>query len=105
MKVNLNVTILGLDGKKVPGEKIIASEQLANLVMADHGESVDKAIEAFQLNGLMERIALAKKEVELSDKEIALLEKVLDGAIEGKRANTFLVGRLYGILEKGRKDA
>lgn len=99
MKIDLTQEIVGLDGKKIQGQPLIAAEQLAALVLADRGESVKTALEAYKLNALMEKIALAKGEINLEDDQIELLKKVLEGALKSKNVSTFLVGRLFGILE------
>jgi len=100
MKINLNVEIKNLDGSAIIGGPLIAAEQLANLVIADRGASVDTARGAYQLNFLVERIAVSKEPVDLSTDDIKLIKKVLDAAVKQKNTSTFLVGRLYGILEK-----
>ena len=100
MKINLNVEIKNLDGSAIIGGPLIAAEQLANLVVADRGASVDTALGAYQLNFLVGRIAVSKEPVDLSTDDITLLHKVLDSAVKQKNTSTFLVGRLYGILEK-----
>jgi len=99
MKVNLNQDILGLDGKKIPGEPLIAADQLAALVLQDRGGSAETARDAYRLNAIVERIACAKGEVNLEEEEVELLQTVLDNALAAKQTSTFLVGRLYGILD------
>jgi len=103
MKIDFTVEIKGLKGEAIPGEKIIAADQFANLVMTDRGESAKTAREAFILNGLMTVIACADGPVELSDVQVTLLETVLTNALVSKRVSTFLVGRLYGLLGKEEK--
>ena len=104
MNIDFNVEIKGLNGKKIPREKIIAAEQLSNLVLSDRGGAAKTAREAYQINGLMQRIACATKPVDVTEDEIKLLEKVLDSAISQKTVSTFLVGRLFGILEGKTED-
>jgi len=104
MKVDLNVEIKNLDGSEIIGGPIMAVEQLANLVVADRGASVDTALGAFKLNSLMGRIACSKEPVDLSADDITLLHKVLDSAVQQKNTSTFLVGRLYGILEGNSEE-
>ena len=103
MKIDLNVIITGLKGEKIEGGAIVAADQLANIAMTDRGESAKDARTAYKLNGLMEKIALAKKEVDLSQEEIDLLITLLDNAMKAKRVSTFLVGRLYGLLNAGKE--
>ena len=98
MNIDFNVEIKGLNGEAIPGDKIIAAEQLSNLTLSDRG-AAKTAREAYQINGLMQRIACAKEPVDVSEDEIKLLEKMLDSAISQKTVSTFLVGRLFGILE------
>ena len=104
MKVDLNIEIKNLDGSAIIGGPLIAAEQLAGLVIADRGASVDTALGAFNLNTLMGHIAVSKEPVDLSTDDITLLHKVLDAAVASKNASTFLVGRLYGILESSAND-
>jgi len=100
MKIDFNSHILDLHGNEIEGGPVIAADQVASLVLADRGASVDTARSAYQLNFLVGRIAVSKEPVDLSTDDIKLLRKVLDAAVASKNASTFLVGRLYGILEK-----
>lgn len=110
MRINFNAEIKGLKGEDILGDPLIPAEQLSVLVMSDRGESVKSAREAFQLTALVERIAVAKGPIDVSEEEVTLLETVLDNALKGKvfdkdgaviggKVSTFLAGRLYGILE------
>lgn len=99
MKIDFGVEILGLDGKEILGEPIIAADQFCSLILGDRGESVDDARAAFRLNSLGERIAISKESIKLSKDEVELLETVLDHALEKNRVSTFLAGRLFGILD------
>ena len=103
MKINFDSHILDLHGKEIEGGPMIAADQVASLVLADRGASVDTARGAYQLNFLVERIAVSKEPVDLSTDDITLLHKVLDAAVASKNASTSLVGRLYGILEKDQE--
>jgi len=103
MKIDFTVEIKSLKGEVIPGEKIIAADQFANIVMADRGACAQTAKEAFMINGAVTTIACATGPVELSDGQITLLESVLTNALRSKQVNTFLVGRLYGLLGKEEK--
>ena len=100
MKINFQTEIKDLKGDEILGGPILAADQLCGIALADKGASVETARDAYRLNGLMEQIATAKGEIEISDEEITLLKNMLDNAIKGKQASTFLVGRLYGLLEE-----
>ena len=100
MKIDFNSHILDLHGNEIEGGPVIAADQIASLVLSDRGASVDSARGAYQLNALVEKVSCAKEPIDLSADDIKLLRKVLDAAVASKNASTFLVGRLYGILEK-----
>ena len=104
MNINFNAHILDLKGKEIEGGPIVAADQIATLVLSDKGASVETAREADKLNALVERIACAEEPVDLSTDEIKLLHKVLDNAVKAHNVSTFLVGRLYGILEKDPEE-
>ena len=103
-KINFDAHILNLHNREIEGGPVIAADQVASLVLADRGASVDTARGAYQLNALVERIACAKGPIDLTEDEIKLLKKVLGAAVKSKNTSTFLVGRLYGILESSAND-
>ena len=103
MKINFDVHILDLHNREIEGGPIIAADQIATLVLSDRGASVDTARGAYRLNALVERIACATEPIDLTEDDIKLLRKVLDAAVASKNASTFLVGRLYGILEEDQE--
>lgn len=94
-----NKHMMGLNGKKLSGAPLVVGEQLCNLAMLDRGAAASTGKEAYHLNELMQRIATAKKPINLITGEVKLLRKVLDNAIASKQISTFLVGRLYEELE------
>lgn len=99
MRIDFNVEIKTLKEEEVLGGPLIAADQLSNLVVIDRGESAATGREAFQLNALMEKIACAKEPIDVSANDLTLLQKVLDNALANHRISTFIVGRLFGILD------
>lgn len=104
-KIDPNAHILGFDGKKLKGPPLLVAEQLCALAILDRSQvATYTPKEAYLLNGLMQRIASAKKPISLVDLEVKLLKRMLGNVIAAKLGvSTFLVGGLYEILD-GKGD-
>lgn len=92
--------IQGQNFKDVEQNPIVPADQLANLVYLDRGQIAKTAKEAYQLNSLMERISCSEGAIEINDRERKLLEKVLDAGLKNEMLNSFLAGRLYGLISQ-----
>jgi len=98
MKIKLNETLKGIDGKQllddieIPGKKLTLKSKIITSLLTPQQE--DKEADKWSKYEIFKKVRDAKTEVELTAEEVTIVKKVI-----GKTQPVLILGQCFELIE------
>ena len=96
MKMNLTVSLKGLDGKAILNESnypVMLNQQLANMIVAE--EAKENILQRYEL---AMKLNVAENEIEITESE----KQIIKGVCEGGRVTVLFAAQVLGIINNAK---